>query len=194
MKKKFVIPLSMFSLMIMLACSVGYEGVSFGDDQPLLPPVLEEEVEAAPEAVDNPEPEAASAEPADHPVIPSSANAESAAAGSHEYSVTADNFDCICQATDNMTVDIKFTGDQVEVTNGGGGATQVYDKIAENKYQKTEMGYYILTDGVGDAATQTKVEQEDITVISFTDTGYMMESFKGDAGSACCTYTFTIER
>jgi len=34
-----------------------------------------------------------------------------------------------------MTVDFNFKGDQVEITNWGGGATKVYDIIGENKYQ-----------------------------------------------------------
>ena len=77
-------------------------------------------------------------------VIPSGSGMESVVAGSHEYSVNATNFECTCQATDNMTVDFNFTGNQVEFTNGGGGATMVYDKIGDNKYQRSVMGYYIF--------------------------------------------------
>ena len=93
-----------------------------------------------------------------------------------------------------MTVDIKFTGSQVEITNGGGGATMVYDKVGENTYQKTEMGYYLLKSGEGDQATETKVEQEDRTVIIFTNSGYVMENYKGEESSPCCTYTFKKEK
>jgi len=119
---------------------------------------------------------------------------EKVVAGSHEYSVNATNFECTCQATDNMTVDFNFTGNQVEITNGGGGATMVYDKIGENKYQKSVMGYYILMSGEGDQVTETKVEEENITVIILTSNGYVMESYKGSSSSPCCYYTFTIEK
>ena len=105
-------------------------------------------------------------------------------AGSHEYSVIATNFECTCQATANMTVDFNFKGDQVEITNGGGGATMVYDKIGENQYQRSFMEYYILTSGEGGQTTQTKVEEEQRTLINLTGNGYVMESYKGSSSSA----------
>ena len=140
------------------------------------------------------DPADATAMPEYQEVIPSGSNVENAVAGLHEYSVTESNFDCTCQPTDNLMVDIKFTDNQVEITNGGGGATQVYEKIGENQYKRTVMGYYILIEGVGDQATETKVEEENHTVISFTTNGYVMESFKGAASSPCCYYTFTLEK
>jgi hypothetical protein len=70
----------------------------------------------------------------------------------------------------------------------------VYDKVGENTYQKTEMGYYILKSGEGDQATETKVEEEDRTVIILTSSGYVMENYKGEESSPCCFYTFKIEK
>ena len=194
MQKKIVISICIINLLLMLACSFGYEGVSIGDEQEPDNPFQEMMLEATIEAIAEAESAAPTAKAEYQAVVPSGSNAEQAVAGSHEYSITASNFDCTCQATDNMTVDIQFTSNQVEITNGGGGASQVYDKIGESQYKKTEMGYYILVEGSGDQATETKVEEENHTVITFTGTGYVMESFKGSASSPCCYYTFKIEK
>ena len=194
MQKKIVISVCIINLLFMLACSFGYEGISIGDEQEPVNPFQEMMLEATTEAVAEAESAAPTAKAEYQAVVPSGSNAEQAAAGTHEYSITASNFDCTCQATDNMTVDIQFTGNQVEITNGGGGASQVYDKIGESQYKKTEMGYYILVEGSGDQATETKVEEENHTVITFTSDGYVMESFKGSASSPCCYYTFKIEK
>lgn len=56
------------------------------------------------------------------------------------------------------------------------------------------MGYYILMSGEGDQAMETKVEEENITVIILTSNGYVMESYQGSSGSPCCYYTFTVEK
>jgi len=200
MKKKFIFPVLLITLFLTLACGVGMDGISFGEEpEPINDPFRELIVQQTFEAmVAEEEPGSASAESTPAPeyqaVIPSGSDMERAVAGSHEYSVVATNFECTCQATDNMTVDFNFTGNQVEITNGGGGATMVYEKVGENKYQKSEMGYYILMSGEGDQTVETKVEEENITVITLTSNGYVMENYKGSATSPCCYYTFTIEK
>ena len=199
MKKKFVVPIILITLFLMLACGVGMDGISFGEDpEPTNDPFRELIVQQTFDAMVAEElgsaPADATPEPEYQSVIPPGSDMERVIAGSHEYSVNATNFECTCQATDNMTVDFNFTGDQVEITNGGGGARMVYDKISENKYQKSVMGYYILTSGEGDQITETKVEEENITVIILTSNGYVMESYKGSSSSPCCYYTFTIEK
>jgi hypothetical protein len=198
MKMKFAIPLFLIALLSVLACSISLEGISIGDPPEQPDPFQEMIAQETFEAMLSEEPGSvaaeATAEPEYRPVQAAGSNMESAAAGSHEYSITANNFNCTCQETADMTVDIKFTGSQVEITNGGGGATMVYDKVGENTYQKTEMGYYLLKSGEGDQATETKVEQEDRTVIIFTNSGYVMENYKGEESSPCCTYTFKKEK
>ena len=198
MKKKFVVPILLSTLLLTLACGVGLEGISGSDDQESHDPIremFEQETLAAMNTEESGSvPADATPEPEYQSVIPSGADMEKVVAGSHEYSVNATNFECTCQATDNMTVDFNFTGNQVEITNGGGGATRVYDKIGENKYQKSVMGYYILMSGEGDQVTETKVEEENITVITLTSNGYVMESYTGSSSSPCCYYTFTIEK
>ena len=184
--------------MLTLACSYALEGISIGDPNEPNDPISEMFAQETADAMDAEDtgsvPSEATPEPEYQSVIIPGSDMERAIAGSHEYSVNATNFECTCQATDNMTVDFNFTGDQVEITNGGGGATMVYDKIGENKYQRSFMGYYILTSGEGDQTTETKVEEENITVIILTSNGYVMESYKGSSGSPCCYYTFSIEK
>jgi hypothetical protein len=198
MKKKFVVPILIITLFLTLACSVALEGISIGDPNEPHDPISEMFAQETLDAMETEETGSAPAESTPdsdyQSVIPPSSDMERVVAGSHEYSVNATNFECTCQATNNMTVDFNFTGNQVEITNGGGGATMVYEKISENKYQKSVMGYYILTSGEGDQATETKVEEENITVITLTSNGYVMESYKGSSSSPCCYYTFTIEK
>ncbi len=198
MKMKFVVPIMLITLLITLACSVALEGISIGDPNEPNDPISEMFAQETLNAMDIEDagsaPADATPEPEYQSVIVPGSDMERVVAGSHEYAVNATNFECTCQATDNMTVDFNFTGDQVEITNGGGGATMVYDKIGENKYQRSFMGYYILTSGEGDQATETKVEEEQHVLISLTSNGYVMESYKGSASSPCCYYTFTIEK
>jgi hypothetical protein len=188
----------LMTLFLMLACGVGMDGISFGEDPEPPNPFEESYLQQTLDAMDTEEtgsaPAAATPEPEYQSITLPGSDMERVVAGSHAYSVNATNFECTCQATDNMTVDFNFTGNQVEITNGGGGATMVYEKIGENKYQRSFMGYYILTSGEGDQATETKVEEENITVITLTSNGYVMESFKGSSSSPCCYYTFTIEK
>jgi hypothetical protein len=198
MKKKFVVPIILITVLLTLACSVALEGISIGDAQEPHDPISEMFAQETLDAMNTEEsgsaPAEATPESEYQSVNPPASDMEKVVAGSHEYSVNATNFECTCQATDNMTVDFNFTGNQVEITNGGGGATMVYDKIGENTYQKSVMGYYILMSGEGDQATETKVEEENITVIILTSTGYVMESYQGSSSSPCCYYTFTIEK
>jgi hypothetical protein len=84
-------------------------------------------------------------------------------------------------------------GDQVEVTNAGGSG-QVYDRISENSYKRTFMGYYILDSGSGNQVTSTVVEEERSVVIILNSTGYRMEHFQGTANSPCCYHTFTKQK
>ena len=198
MNKKIVVPILIMTLFLMLSCSIALEGISIGDpnepDDPISEMFAQETLVAMETEETGSAPADATPEPEYQSVLPPGSDMEMVVAGSHEYSINATNFDCTCQATANMTVDFNFTDNQVEITNGGGGATMVYDKIGENKYQNSFMGYYILTSGEGNQATETKVEEENITVIILTSNGYIMESYKGSSSSPCCYYTFTIRK
>jgi hypothetical protein len=197
MKKKFeAVSVIAITFLFMMACSFGYEGVAIGDD----PEDLERErmgltieamnSESVPQgaaSTSEPEYQAASQQGADPTTV------EAAVNGTHEYSIEAANFECTCQVDGNMTVNFKFMGDQVEVTNAGG-AGQVYDKMGESSYKRTFMGYYILDSGSGDQVTSTVVEEERSVVIILNSTGYRMEHFQGTASSPCCYHIFTKQK
>ena len=199
MKKNFrVISILLFTFMLLLACSIGPYGQewNFGGDEPDGPidPGIEDLLSSYPTKTGGgsgsdatPEPEY---QPADYQGS-GDLNPETANAGTHEYSVEATNFDCTCQASGNITPIIKFSGDKVEFLNADGSGL-VYDKIGENTFKRTYMGYYILQNGSGAQATQTKVDEERRDVLIFNGSGYRFEFYQGTSETPCCYYTNTI--
>ena len=106
--------------------------------------------------------------------------------GINEYAVSAQDFTCICSVGGNVSVELRVSGDQLEIIDPGGDA-QVFDKIGENTYKRSWMGYYIdTTDG-----KETKVDEEKSVIIILTDTGHILEHYKGSESSPCCIYTYT---
>ena len=80
---------------------------------------------------------------------------------------------------------VKCQGDQLFFGEGEG--EQVFEKIGENTYKRSWMGYYILVvDG-----KDTQVDEERSAVIILTNDGYLMEHYQGSNSSPCCVYTFT---
>jgi len=191
-KKKVAVFCLVATWALMLACSFGYEGVNFGSD-----PDIEhiEDLTATAGSAEVYTPEArkieATREPEYQPVAPGGSEAEAANAGTHEYSVTATNFDCVCQVDGNVTANFQFNGSQLEFSNPGG-KVDVFEKISENTYKRSFMGYYILSSGSGAEATETVVEEEKHVVLILNGTGYVMEHYSGDASSPCCYHTFSI--
>lgn len=187
-KKHRFIPLIVIVVLAM-ACSFGYEGVNFGSD-----PDIEkiEDMTATAEGAQSslPIPVASTPEPTPPPAVAQLPQPESQTAGPKEYSVTAANYDCICQVSGNVTVELTIKGDQLEIPNGQGGV-DVYDKIGDNRYKRSWMGYYILTSGEGDQSTETMVEEERSAVVIITGNGYTMEHYQGSTSSPCCIHTFT---
>ncbi len=193
MQKKYTIPLVLFISFILLACSISMEGINFSDDEQLnrlgtgtaIRELLNELTEEAPSGgVDAPPPVA---EPTAilQPTAAAAPDPEPPTNTTAEYSVTAQNFDCICQETGTVSQEFKFVGDQLQVGD------LIFEKIDNNLYKRSWMGYYILVSGEGDNKTETQVEESRSTVIKLTDTGYIMENYQGDSGSPCCINTFT---
>jgi hypothetical protein len=108
--------------------------------------------------------------------------------GINTYSVSAQDFNCICQVDGNVNVELRVNGDQLEVIDTNGDV-QVYDKIGENSYKRSWMGYYIDTTG----GKETKVDEERSVVIILNSNGYTMEHYQGSESSPCCIHTFTKE-
>jgi hypothetical protein len=195
MKKKFVvITIILLTFIVMMACDLGIldtsgteEPYSNPYEQPYYQTQIAQETNDGSGSADTPKSEW-------QPSIPQDSgdqNPETANAGTHEYSVEATNFDCTCQVDGNITPIIKFTGNQVEFPNADGSGF-VYDKIGDNTYKRTYMGYYILQNGSGAQVTSTVVDEEQHTVLIFSSSGYIMENYQGSSETPCCYYTNTI--
>ena len=188
-QKQAIISLLFVLLAITLACSIGYEGIAIGSDPDI--EHMEDMTATAEKALPAVPVQAASTPiPTRPPAVPEEPAAETKNTSPSEYSVTAANFDCVCQVDGNVSVEFNFKGDQLEITNAGGGVN-VYDKIGENTYKKSWMGYYILQSGSGENMTETKVDEERSVVIILNDDGYVMEHYQGTSSSPCCFHTFT---
>jgi hypothetical protein len=189
-KFRFVIVLSV--ILLSLACTIGYEGVSISDGpepyDPFQELLQEQTLVAQQEEVDAGDSDA-TPEPEYRPVeSQAGSDAERVNAGSHEYAVNATNFDCICRVDGNINSTFNFQGNQLDL-NG-----EIFSKIGENRYKRSFMGYYILDSGSGDAVTSTVVDEEKHVIIILTGSGYVMEHYSGDASSPCCYHTFTLEK
>jgi hypothetical protein len=191
-RRNFIFPIIVI-LMVTMACTSSYEGVAIGSDPDI--EMIEDQTATAENAqrmLPVPEQALSTPDPAYQPAVPqaSKSEAETESTGPAEYSVTATNFDCTCQVDGNVTVEFNFKGDKLEFTNAGGGV-DVYDKIGENTYKRSWMGYYILSSGPGADATETRVDEERSVVIILNDNGYVMEHYQGSNSSPCCFHTFT---
>ena len=156
-KKNLGIPLIVL-ILVTMACSIGYEGVVFSDDpEPieimateLASSLLEQSAPIEVEPTSEPVPTTGAAQ---SPVTqPESGEAK-------EYSVSAQNFNCICQVNGNVTSQFTIKDDRLEFNNSAGGV-DIYEKIGENRFKRSWMGYYILVSGEGDNKTETKVDEE----------------------------------
>ena len=189
MKKKLkVVPYLLTILLITLACEIGSVGgpvFIFGGDE--TPNPMAEYFSGTDAMIPKNESETTLQEPEDKPLETQDSvnvNAETDNASSNEYSVTATNFDCVCQVDGNVTQEFSVKGDQLFI--GVGEGEQVYEKISENTYKRSWMGYYILrVDG-----KDTEVDEEQSVVIILTDNGYIMEHYQGSNSSPCCFHTF----
>jgi hypothetical protein len=191
-KKNWVIPLCVL-ILVTMACSFGYEGVVFSDD-PEIDHILD--ITATAESYSQssaPIQVEATPEPAPKTDVPQNEVTQPESGEINEYSVSATNFTCTCVVDGNVTVQFTIEGDQLEFNNSAGGS-DVYEKIGENRYKRSWMGYYILTSGEGDNMTETKVDEEQSTVIILNNDGYVMEHYKGSDDSPCCYHTFKITK
>lgn len=189
MKKNNLSLLLLVIFFLTLACTISYEGINFGSDPDI--EFIEDQTATAASALTSTDKEAtATTEPEYQPPQAQGSDAEQVHAGAHEYAVSAVNFECTCQVDGNVTTSFRFNGDQLEVTNPGGGVN-VYDRIGDGAYKRTFMGYYILTSGSGAQATESIVEEERHVVILLNDEGYVMEHYQGSSTSPCCYHTFT---
>jgi hypothetical protein len=136
---------------------------------------------------DPPSPEQESAKLASGDI--QSSDTESSNNEVNEYAVSATNFGCTCSIdTSTMSISLDIDGDQLTY------AGNVYNKIADNTYKRTYMGYYINVSGEGDNKTTTQVDEERHDIIILTEDGFISEHYQGDEPSPCCFHTFTLNK
>lgn len=193
MRKKRLVILG-FILILTIACSFGYDGINFGSD-----PDIEriEDQTATAQAAQSEEPMTAGddQESTPPPLSPQQSSSSETFSGvvsdgNTEYSVSATNSGCTCSVDGNFNVKMEIKGDTLEYTPGGS-ETQLYNKIGNNTYKRTYMGYYILSSGSGAQTTQTIVDEERHDILILNDDGYVMEHYQGEESSACCFHSFT---
>ncbi len=187
--KKQILFFLMVSLMILLtlACAISYEGLQISDDPEPVNPISELIAQQTFEANVTGDPEQGSRAPAsgeiqatEAPVVSGSSDANADLSGDNEYLVTGTDFSCICSGSgETVTPSLEINGDQLTAFG------HVFDKISENTYKRSYMGYYILDD--------TRVDQEQHTVIIIKDNGFIAEYYHGEEGSPCCYHTYTLE-
>ena len=186
--RKRALPILVVMILFTIACTFDIFTISNEDPYFSFTQTADAELYASLTSGKTPEPIAESdvtSEHVDQPALSSSAGSSNLTGDPVEYSVSATDFDCTCQVDGNVTQAIRVEGDQLFL--GGVGDEQVYDKISENKYKRSWMGYYIsVVDG-----EEIRVDEEKSTVITLTDTGYVMEHISGTGSSPCCFHTFT---
>jgi len=106
--------------------------------------------------------------------------------GMNEYSVSAQDFNCICQVNGNVNIELRVNENKLEIIHPNG-EVEMFEKIGENTYKKTWMGYYIDTTG----GKETKVDEERSAIIILNNNGYILEHYQGSESSPCCIYTYT---
>lgn len=190
MRKKLILAGMVMTLFVMMACSFGYEGVAIGSDPEV--EFVEDQTATAESAQKDPtQIVAKTQEPEYQPAASPGTSAVTANSGKHDYAVAATNFNCTCQVDGDVIVDFNIQDDMLEYSMFGG-VPDVYEKIGENSYKRTFMGYYILSSGSGAQATETVVEEERHLVIILNDEGYVLEHYQGSDSSPCCYHTFTM--
>lgn len=184
------------AVLFTIACTISYEGIIFTDDEELnrisTATALAELVESMTSgATAEPKPETAATS---EPVEQMGASSESVSSGVTgdfvEYAVSAVNNGCTCQVNGNLTYSLLVQGDKL-IRTMPDGSVQEFEKINQDQYQKTTMGYYILVERIDGKEVETRVDREDRFVITLNDTGFTQEMYQGDEATACCYYTFT---
>lgn len=184
-------------LLFTLACTIGYEGVSIGDDPDI--DHIYELTETASAQQSAPITAGYSSEPTSEPQPASEApaqggssttNAAALAGEQAEYAVAATNNGCTCQVNGNMTLALDIQDDKL-FYNLPDGTSQEYARISENTFKRTYMGYYILVDSSSGQEVETRVDEERHDVIILTADGFISEHYQGSESSPCCFHTFT---
>ena len=182
-KQIFLLLMVLFTI----ACAISYEGLQISDDPDPVNPISELIAQQTHEANITEDPDQGSqtsdfgeTQPTEAPADSSSSAANADLNIDNEYLVTGTDFSCVCSGSgERVKPNLEINGDQLTAFG------YVFDKISENTYKRSYMGYYIL-DG-------SRVDEEQHTIIILTDNGFVAEYYKGEEGSPCCYHTYTLE-
>ena len=186
LKKYAVVSLLIAVLMFSVACALFNSEKDEASFQQEIIGMIATKGDSEPEATEAP---GSADEPAQQSGQPQSSGDVSVASGPNGYTVSAENFNCVCQEVSGIvTQELRVEDDHLEIVDADGVGI-VYEKIGENTYKRSWMGYYILKNEGED--TGTKVDREEWVVITLTDDGYSMSQYREDESSPCCIHTFT---
>ena len=87
-----------------------------------------------------------------------------------------------------MMIDLDIQDDKL-FFNLTDGTSYEFAKVGPNTYKRSYMGYYILVDS--ETREETRVDEEQHSVIILTEDGFVCEYYKGTEGSPCCFHTYT---
>lgn len=196
--KKIPVLLLITLLLFTLACTISYEGINWGFDEdvekvysltetasaPGYEPITSGDIGIPVTQIDSPE---ATSEPAP-PSSPVSSNVTAPSGDQVEYAVSATNNGCTCSVGGNMMIDLDIQDEKL-FFNLTDGTSYEFAKVSPNTYKRSYMGYYILVDS--STGEETRVDEEQHTVIILTEDGFISEYYQGTESSPCCFHTYT---
>jgi len=191
--KKFALPILILMILLTIACVFGppSEGVYWWSQE--TPETANEELEENLTSGNTPEPiekPAATSEPDDQPDPSSPAEISGVTGDFVEYSVTGTDNGCVCSVSGNMMISLEIQDEKL-FFNLPDGTSQEFQKINDNTFKRSYMGYYILVDTTVNPEIETRVDEERHSIIKLTQDGFVMENFKGNESSPCCYHTYT---
>ena len=190
--KKFALPILILIILLTIACGIGppSEGIAWVQE---MTEMANEELEENLTSGNTPEPiekPAATSEPDDQPGPSSPAEISGVTGDFVEYSVTGTDNGCVCSVGGNMMISLEVQDEQL-FFNLPDGTSQEFQKINDNTFKRSYMGYYILVDKTVNPEIETRVDEEKHDIITLTQDGFVMEHFKGNESSPCCYHTYT---
>jgi hypothetical protein len=181
-------------MLISISCTIMNEGIVFTDDEEsnriatgtAIAELIENLTSGA-----TPEPDAepvATAEPISQVGSSAPLDTSKISGDPVEYEVSGTNNGCICSVGGNMMINLDIQDDKL-FFNLPEGTSYEFANVGPNTYKRSYMGYYILVDS--ETGEETRVDEEQHSVIILTEDGFVCEYYKGTEGSPCCFHTYT---
>lgn len=194
--KQHALPILIIMILLTIACGFGpSEGIAWGEEKELTRAAAEGDdgdltSGNAPDPIAEPP---AASEPAAQPAPSSSAGTTGQTGDFVEYAVTGTDNGCICAVDgNNMMIALDVQDDKL-FFNLQDGTSYEFQKINDSSYKRSYMGYYILVDTTTNPPVETRVDEEQHSVIILTQDGFINEFYKGTESAPCCFHTYTLD-